>query len=232
MKRILLFCTFLLLGLFALALAANAQQNGELDRVLSRMDATADAFKTTQADFVWDQYQRVVDEHDQQKGTVYFRRNAKGTEMAADIKEPDKKYVLFSEGKVQMYQPSIEQVTQYSAGKNREAFESFLVLGFGGRGHDLVRQFGVKYLGTEMVDGIKTAKLELTPKQPKVASMFSRILLWIDPARGVSVQQQFFEPSGDYRLAKYMNIKMNERLPDSAFKLKTTSKTKIVSPQG
>ena len=60
--------------------------------------------------------------------------------------------------------------------------------------------------------------------------MFNLITLWIDPQRGVSVQQRFQEPSGDYRLAKYSNIKINQKLPDSAFKLNTTNRTKTITP--
>jgi hypothetical protein len=57
--------------------------------------------------------------------------------------------------------------------------------------------------------------------------------LWIDPARGVSVQQKFIEKeSGNYRFAKYTNIKLNEKVGDDVFKLKTTGKVTIVSPQG
>jgi hypothetical protein len=48
----------------------------------------------------------------------------------------------------------------------------------------------------------------------------------------VSVQQQFLEPGGDYRLAKYSDIRLNQKLPDNVFKLKTTGKTRTVSPQG
>ena len=77
-----------------------------------------------------------------------------------------------------------------------------------------------------------TAKLELVPKSQKVKNTFDHIWLWIDPSRGVSVQQQLFAPSGDYRLAKYSDIQLNQKIPDAAFKLKTTGKTKIVSPQG
>ena len=78
--------------------------------------------------------------------------------MAADITDPDQKYVLFNGSKVQVYQPKIEQVTVYNTGKNREDFESFLVLGFGGRGHDMLKSFEVKYLGEEKMDGMDTAK--------------------------------------------------------------------------
>src|SRR5438128_6602597 len=193
------------------------------------MDHAADKFKSAQADFEWDQYQKIVNETDVQKGKVSFLHGA-GTQMAANITEPDKKILIFVNGKLSFYQPKIEQVTEYDAGKNRAEVESFLVLGFGSRGHDLAKQFTVKYEGRELVDGVKTAKLELTPLAAKVRGMFSKIVLWIDTDRDVSLKQQAFEPAGDYRLAKYSNIKLNPKLPADTFKLKTTSKTKIVHP--
>ena len=210
-----------------------AQEPAELQPVLNKMDQVAANFRTTQAAFVWNQYQKVVDETDTQKGTVYFRRNGNEIQMAADINDPTSpKSVLFTDSRVEVFQPKIDQVTRYNTGKDRATVESFLVLGFGGSGRDLVKSFDVKYLGPEKVDGVDTAKLELVPKSPKVRNTFDRIWLWIDPTRGVSVQQQLFEPSGDYRLAKYSDIQLNQKIPDSAFKLKTTPKTKVVSPQG
>src|SRR5271169_3059441 len=183
------------------------------------MDKTAADFKTAQTDFVWDQYQKVVDEHDVQKGTMYFRRQGSDVEMAADISFPptEKKYVLFTGGKVSVYAPGPNTVTEYNAGKNKADFETFLVLGFGGRGHDLPKSFDVKYAGIEQVQGVKAAKLELTPKSERVAKMFNKITLWIDTSRGVSVQQMFLTPSGDYRLAKYNNIQSNPKLNNDVF---------------
>jgi len=230
-------CLAFLSALTAVAAPADAPSDAPsdaaLDKVLSQMDSAADKFHTTEASVVWDQFQKIVDEHEEQKGTVYFRRAGKEIQMVADITEPDQKYVLFNGEKVQVYQPRIDQVTVYDTGKNRNAFESFLVLGFGGRGHDITKSFDVKYLGNESVDGVEAAKLDLVPKAANVRNNVDHIILWIDPARGVSVQQKFFfGTSGDYRLAKYSGIKMNEKISDSVFKLKTTGKTKIVSPQG
>jgi outer membrane lipoprotein-sorting protein len=212
---------------FAATLAAHAQN---LEAVLNSMDKAAAEFKTAQTDFVWDQYQKVVDEHDIQKGTMYFRRQSNDVQMAADITVPDKKYVLFSGGTVSVYVPKAGQVTEYNAGKNKADFATFLVLGFGGRGHDLANSFDVKYAGMEQVQGINAGKLELTPKSQKVSNMFQTITLWIDMARGVSVQQLFNERSGDYRLAKYNNIKLNEKLSKDVFKLKTSGKVTYVKP--
>ena len=219
----------------SLLLAATAwpQTNSAgLDKVLAEMDTAAKNFRSTEASFVWEQYQKVINETESQKGKIYFRRQDGEIQMAADISEPDKKYILYSGGKVQVYQPKIDQVTEYNPGKNRSDLESFLVLGFGGSGHDLLKSYEVKYVGSETIGGIEVAKLDLTPKSAKLRNNIAKILLWIDPSRGVSVQQQFLEPGGDYRLAKYSDIHLNQKLPDNVFKLKTTGKTKIVSPQG
>ncbi len=216
-----------------LAPVAAAQTDGApLERVLTQMDNAAKDFRSLEASFVWDQYTKVVQDTDTSKGTIYFRREGGEINMAANIAEPAPKVVLFADGKVEMYEPKIDQVTTYKTGKNRADVESFLVLGFGGRGHDLAKSYDVKYLGTKTLDGVETAQLELVPKSEKARNQFSRILLWIDPAQGISVQQQLFQHSGDYRLAKYSKIHINQKLPDGVFKLKTTGKTTYLAPQG
>ncbi len=225
---------YLIAGCFLLCCATLAPAappaGSDLESVLDQMDAAAAAFRTTEAEFVWDQYQKVVNETDTQKGKVFFRRLHNETQMLAEITYPDQKVVLFADDKVRVYQPRIDQVTEYAAGKNKAEIESFLVLGFGGRGHDLLKSFEVAYEGAEILDGVRTARLALVPKSQKGKSMFSRILLWIDLGRGVSLKQQLFEPSGDHRIARYLNIRMNQKLADHVFRLKTTSKTKVVSP--
>ena len=232
-----LLTTLLSVSVWAQQLAVSPQAGpdakAELQRVLGQIDHTAANFRTAQANFVWQQYTKVVDETDIQKGTVYFRRNGNQVEMAADISDPQPpKYVLFSGSKVQIYQPKIDQVTEYNTGKDRAAVESFLVLGFGGSGQDMLKSYDLTYLGTEKVDNIDAAKLDLVPKSEKARNIFTHIWLWIDLARGVSVQQQLFQPGGDYRLANYSEIRLNEKISDSAFKLQTTGATKFLSPKG
>lgn len=209
----------------------SANESATLESVLDQLDKAAAEFKSTEADFVWDQYQKVVDETDTQKGRIYFVRHEKDTHMAANVSEPDKKDLVFHDGKLKFYQPRIDQITEYDATKNRSEVETFLVLGFGGRGHDLSKTFTVKFAGWETIDGVRTAKLELDPRSPKVKNTFAQIILWVDPVRGVSLKQQFIEPSGDYRIAKYTNFKMNQKVSDDVFKLKTTPKTKVVKQQ-
>jgi outer membrane lipoprotein-sorting protein len=216
----------------SLSIVLQQQEAPSLDSVLKKMDAAAASFQATQADFVWDQYQKVVDETDTQTGTVYYRRVGKEIEMMADIKQPDPKSVLYKDGKLQVYQPKIDQVMEYPAGTNRGEIESYLVLGFGGSGEDLIKSFDVSYVGEETVGGIATAKLQLIPKSEKFRNNVSKILLWIDLSRGISVQQQFFQGQGDYRLAKYSGVQMKAKIGNDVFQLKTTKKTQFVSPRG
>jgi len=231
-----MFATLFLGSLLCGFVAAGQQTSSDtcaLECILKKMDDTAENFHTAQADFVWDQYQKVVDETDTQRGTVYYHRAGKEIEMMADIKEPDRKFVLYKDGKLQIYQPKIEQVMEYPTGGNRNEIESYLVLGFGASGQDLKKSFDLSYLGEATLDdGIATAKLQLVPKTEKLRNNFSKILLWIDLSRGISVQQQFFQTQGDYRLAKYSPVRVNAKISNDVFRLKTTAKTQFVSPRG
>jgi len=204
-----------------------------LEQTLTSMDKAAANFKAIEANFVWDQFTKVVEQTETQTGKIYFRRVKNETQMMADVTGPqdaDKKSVLYADSKFQVYQPGkLDQVTIYDTSTKPEV-ESFLVLGFGGRGHDLSKSFDVTYIGSEKIAGIPTEKINLVPKSAKVKSNFDHIILWIDPARGISVQQQLITPNEDYRLAKYSDIHMEDKLSDSVFKLKTTSKTKFLTP--
>lgn len=234
---------FSLLGLSVATPQAKPADSGQLESVLKKMDEVAAAFNTAQAEFEWDRYEKVIDEVDDvQTGTIYYRRGGKDeVEMKVDVKmagasattlKPEPKFVLLSGGKIRMYQPKPDQITIYDLGKNRSDFETYLVLGFGGSGQDLLRQFEVTYLGQETIGGVATAKLQLVPKSERVRNNFKQFLLWIDLEKGISVQQQLFEPQGDYRLTKYSSILVNKKIPDEVFKLKTTGKTQTISPRG
>ncbi len=224
------FASGIFLSVVTIAVATLAEPDSKLESVLNRMDESAARFRTAEASFAWTQYNKVIDETTEtQRGKIYFRRVGKDIQMAAEITQPDTKLLIFSGGKIQIYQPRIDQVDVYDAGSHREEFESFLVLGFGGGGHEMLKSFDVKYVGEEKIDAVDATKLDLTPKSEKVRLQFSHILLWIDPQKGISVQQQLFQASGDYRLAKYSDIQLNQKIPDSVFKLKTSGKTKTVS---
>ena len=234
MPRSLLFRSWVL-SVSALALAAASAagaQTCDQGKVLRQMDAAAQKFQSAQAEFSWDQLQTVVQEHDIQAGTVFYDRRGTTTVMAADIKtengQPAPKTVVYDGKELTLYQPGVNQETIFSAGNNRGQYESFLTLGFGGSGKDLEANWDVSCQGTENIAGVDTTKLDLKPKQQSVASTFSHVTIWIDPVRGISLKQIFYEPSGDNRTATYSSIKYNEKLDPAVFKIKAKPGVNIV----
>lgn len=224
MKKWMFVCS--VAALLAASSFAQPAPGGNLNQVMALLDKTSATFRTAQADFVWDQYQKVVDEHDIQKGVIYFRRSGNNVDVAADIQradspQADRRKLVFTGGDVKIYSYRTRQVTSYPAGKNREEVQSFLALGFGGRASDLEKNFEIHYAGMESIDGRPTYKLELTPKSQKVQSMFRQVTLWIDQQTGISLQQKAMEGKYDYRLARYPfgSMKLNQKLPSDAFKL-------------
>jgi outer membrane lipoprotein-sorting protein len=217
--------------IFAVVAAVPLQMTAQADdagKILAKMDAAAAKFQSAQADFVWDQYEKIVDEHELQSGAIYYDRKGGSTQMAAHIAKPDTKIVVYKNAELQLYQPNIDQLSIFSAGANRAQSESFLTLGFGGSGKDLASNWDVTYQGDETINGTKTAKLDLKAKQESVRKMFDHVTIWVDPDRDLTLRQQFFEPSGDLRTCSFSNIKYNAKISADVFNIKTTSKTQIV----
>lgn len=207
-----------------------------LGPALKAMDDSAAGFRSAQTSFVWTTVQMLpVEFSETESGTMYIRKEAGQLQMAADIKSQagSQKYILYTNQTVQMYEAKSNRVTSYKAGKHRDAFESFMLLGFGGRGSDLEKSFHVRYCGMEMARGVNAYRLDLVPRAVEVRRMFDRIVLWIDPRQGVSVQQKFFQPEGQgYRLAEYSNIDLKHAVAGAVFSLKgkTNGKTEWVNP--
>jgi outer membrane lipoprotein-sorting protein len=184
-------------------------------------DAASAKFQSAQADFSWDQFQSVVSEHDVQSGTIYFARHGGTTSMAADIQKPAPKYVTFDGSEVTVYTPSVNQEQIFSAGTNKGLVESFLTLGFGGSGKDLQKNWDVSCAGTETIGDVSTVKLDLVAKQQSIRNTFSKVTIWVDPTRGISLKQVFSEPSGDSRTDVFTNITYNKPVNPAVFKVKT-----------
>lgn len=208
-----------------------AAASGDLAAVLAKMNQSSKGFKSAQGDFEFQSYQKLTNDTDTQKGRIYFRKTGKGVDAAFDIGGPAPKQVVYKDGILRIYEKKINQVTERNVSKNKSDVEAFLSLGFGASGNELQRDYFVKMDDWEMVDGVKTAKLDLTPNKEKVRQTYNKIILWIDPDRDVLLKQQFFELSGDYRVAHYTNMKLNEKIPDDVFRLKTNGNTRTIKPQ-
>jgi outer membrane lipoprotein-sorting protein len=202
----------------------------DLKNVMAQADKAAATFKTARAKFQWDQYERVVDETEVQKGDIYFRRTKSGMDAAVRVTSPDTKQVVFVDGTLKLFQPKIKQVTIYDARARRTEVDSLMNIGFGSRGEDVEKSYEVKMEGWETVDGVKTARLNLVPRNEKLKASITNIILWLDPQRDVSLKQKFIEPGENYRLTHYTDIELNPKISNDVFELKTPAGTTTVRP--
>jgi len=194
------------------------------------MDATATDFRTAEAECKWDHFIEIVNETEKQKGQIYLRHNGSDTEVLADVTWPAPRKVLFKSGKVSVYEPKIAQVTEFE-GVPRDAALTYLMIGFGGRGHDLLKSHKVSLAGWETVDGVRTAKLQLTPLSPEFGSTLREFFIWIDPQRDVPLQQQISETFGDKWVQHCTGFQINGTIPEDVFGFKTRPGTEVIKRQ-
>jgi len=218
------------LAFFAARYALAAPQD-DLKSVLDRLNVTSAKFHSATAQVEYDSVETApIADTDVQTGVFYFERknNAASVGVHFDTHngKPSGKAYTYVGGTFMLFEPGINQVTKHTgAGK----YESYVVLGFGASGKDLEDKWDIKYLGSEMLsDGkntVKTAQLELVAKDPAVRKTFSKVNIWVDTDRAVSIKQVFTLSATSTWVCKYSNFRINESLPKDAFSFKTDRKT-------
>jgi len=206
-------------------------RSGDLATVLQQMDQASTKFKSAEADFRQDMYERVVKETTTQNGTIYFLKNSSTLQMGAKINPPTAKVIEYKNGTLQLFEPGADHLTIIGAGNNKTQYDNCLTPGFGGSGTDLSKAWTITDQGTEPInDGTKmvtTTKLDLVSKDPNVRNMVTHITIWVDPAHAVSLKQQFFLPSEDQRTTYFTNIRYNQPVNVKPFAIKTDKKTTV-----
>ena len=224
----------LCLWLVAGAAVASAQTpDANLQKVLARLNETAAKFHTAEADVTWDNVQtQPIFDKDTQTGTMDVERRKGSVSMALHLKtldgHPVPKEMVYADGEFKLYEPMQGQMTVFHTADRAAQIESFLVLGFGGSGSEMQKDWIVSYAGTETIHGVATEKLQLLPRSEATKQNVSKVLLWIDMKNGIAIRQQSFDPAGNYRMVDYTVRHLNSGLPASAFAIKLASGTKVI----
>jgi outer membrane lipoprotein-sorting protein len=196
------------LCLFALSSGLHAES---VNAILARMDQAAPNFHAISADLQMVTYTAILSDKTVEKGTLRMQR-LKGNEVRAIIDfsaETDARVIAFLGKIVRIYYPKLKTYQDFEVGKNAQVLNQYLLLGFGSSGKDLARSYGVTAEGSEDVGGRTTTKLLLMPKDPKVKERLTKVEVWIPSDAAYPVQQQFYEPNGNYRKVTYSNVQLN-----------------------
>jgi outer membrane lipoprotein-sorting protein len=198
----------------------------DLKSVLDRLNVSAANFHSVSASVEFDNVETdPVPETDVQKGVVYYDRKNNSVQMGVHMSEhngkPSGKAYTYVGGVFKLFESGVNQVTTYVKASK---WESYIDLGFGASGKDLQDKWDIKYLGSEQLGGVNTAKLELTPKDPELRKNLSKVTIWVDADHAVSLKQVFTFNSSTY-VCLYSGFNFNQKLPGDAFKFKTNAQT-------
>lgn len=209
--------------LFALSLLAftGGLRAQSVQAVLARMDQAAPKFRDMTANVQMVTYTAIIGDTMTENGTLKMQR-LKSNDVRAIIdfsQQPDSRVIAFLGKIVRIYYPNLKSYQDYEVGKNSDVLNQFLLLGFGSSGRELAQSYDISMEGQEKVAGKDTTKLMLIPKDSKVKEHLTKIEMWVPNDAAYPVQQQFYEPSGNYRKVTYTDIKINPRLPQRTLEL-------------
>lgn len=199
----------------------------DLAEILSRMNETAKHLKTVSANLEYTKVTVLVNDKSTEIGQLFFHKS-KNPEIRIEFQKPDAKVILFKKNKAEIYMPKINQIQEYNLEEKGGLVQQFLLLGFGSDTGDLRKSYNVKYLKEEELEGDTTAVLELTPRKENLAAQLTKLQIWVSEESWLPAQQQFFEPNGDYLIARYTSVKVNRAIPSSTFELRPAKDAKRV----
>lgn len=216
--------------LYASLLSESANAD-TLDGALNHLDHAGSQFKTMTADLKQVKHTAIVNEDSPSTGTIRIKKIKRPSPPddilgVLDFTAPDKKTVVLNGKTVDIYLPNIKTVQEVDLGKHKGLVEQFFLFGFGTSRSDLEAAYSVSYGGPETLNGEAVTRLVLVSKNKDVAQRLSKFELWISDKTGEPVQQKFYEPSGDYNVLTYSDMKINPNLPDSSFTLKLPKSVK------
>jgi outer membrane lipoprotein-sorting protein len=200
--------------------AAAALRADSLEDILKRMDASAKTFQSVSAKLKQTSYTAALKEtNDEGTGEMRLKRTKQGLIGVVVFAPPDERTFHFSGGKVEIYHPKSNSADIYDVGKHKSAIDRGLMLGFGTSGSDLQKEYSIKVLGSETVQSVPATHLDLTPKSGELRKLIMHIELWIVDGKSYPVQDKIVQPSNDYSIFVYSDVKTNPSLPNSAFEL-------------
>jgi len=218
-------------ALSILMLAATLAPAEPLADVLARMDQAAADFYSLSAQMKRVQFTAVLNETSEMDGVLRLRRSKGGTEGVVEFQQPEQRTVFIKGKAVQIYYPKAKTVEIYDASKYSTNMDQILLLGFGTSSAELKKSYDFKDGGAQKIGAVATTRLELTPKSAELQKLITKIELWIPEGQSNPIRAKFSEPSKNYELVDYSDIKVNPPLPDSAFDFKPPAKVKKIYPQ-
>jgi outer membrane lipoprotein-sorting protein len=216
-----------ILLLVVLAIIVRAES---VDSILARMNSSAKSFKSVSATTKRDEYVDVLKESSTQTGQILVKRSKGSVVALMKFDDPDPRSIHIEGHNVQIFYPKVNTVNVYDAGKYAHLMDQLILLGFGTSGTELAKEYDIQSEGAETIASRPTTHLKLIPKSAELQKGVKSIELWIPENQSWPLQEKITQPSKDYSLIHFSDVRTNPPLPDSAYDLKMPPNVKVINP--
>jgi outer membrane lipoprotein carrier protein len=207
---------------FALALAAAGPAHAQdAESIVGRSSRVYRSLSSLTADFV-----QVIDnpmiDSAESRGTLI---QAGSSKLSMRFTDPPDEAVVIDGEHVWVYTPSTvpDQVLRLKAPSGGPVYGYNLLAWFLDRPTE---RYQAKYVREDKVGSRPVDVVELTPAVPDLP--FERAILWLDRGDGLPRRLEITEKSGALRTLALSNLRVNRRVPDSAFEFKVPPGARVV----
>lgn len=188
-----------------------------LDAILARMDTAAKTSNSFSANLVWRKFTKSIDDTDEQSGSLKLKKSGNRVFGRLDIEKPNVFTWHFMGETWEKYLPKAQELQVWKVSKVSKSADQMLLTIFGLTGDAVRKGYDASAGAEETVNGIKTTRVEMIPKDKKAKEYVAKVELWIPVGQTYAVQQRVTQPNGDFDLQIYNEAKLNPDLPASAF---------------
>jgi len=223
MKRSKLIFTLIVLIAAAAAPMPGSLANGKVDEILANMQKAASNITTIYAKMEQIKRDPQIGGLEKYRGEVFFKHVAKGNDKVKIVYSIPRGQTVWVVGEaITLYQDEIHQaiLTTRSAAASKGDEFAFIATPYTSV-PELKRQYNIAYLG----DDQGMAKLELTPK---AKSSLKTLIWWVDQTTWLPVRSTVVESNGTPTTFILSDIRKNQGITDSTFKVDLPKGTKIV----
>ncbi|MGH9769624.1 MAG: LolA family protein [Blastocatellia bacterium] len=209
---------------------ANAQPQ-LLTGILNKMEKANHDMKSLKAELVLEKTNTQIGVTDSEYGQLLYKPGtAKSKQkLRIDYTKPSKDITAVDGDNFIFYQPRINQAFKGLASKlskgKQGGFAQFIDIGLNGSLKSASGKYNVTIVKDEMVNGVMTSVLRVTPKSNELFTSFD---VWVNQQNWFPMQFCGTERNGDLTKFTLKNLQLNANIPDNAFAVSLPRGTKVV----
>lgn len=195
-------------------------ESAMLKATLEKMRVSSAKFTSAEANVTKVAHNALIGEDTRQTGSLYVLRTRDGKTQVGLKTEATAGEPSFTVEYKDGHLRDFNSKTNCFSAITKPGIDSYLSLGFGGGPDELTKAWQITDRGPETLNGTRVEKLELIPRDANVKNNVTRVTLWLDLERDVTLKLIYLSPNDDTNTAVYSNIELNKPVKTAKYVIK------------